>query len=41
MSEPTANWKRPWGRAMRETDTAKFALAVTEAETAMFAGIKK
>jgi hypothetical protein len=34
--EVTANWKGSWGRAMRELDTAKFALAVTAAETHMF-----
>lgn len=36
MPEPTANWKESWEKAMRELDTAKFALAVTEAETDMF-----
>jgi hypothetical protein len=32
----TADWKRSWGRAMRELDTDKFAQIVTEAEAAMF-----
>lgn len=36
MPELTTNWKQSWGRAMGEMDTAKFALAVTEAETHMF-----
>ena len=36
MHEVTANWRQSWGKAMRELDTAKFALAVTEAETDIF-----
>jgi hypothetical protein len=32
----TADWKRSWGRALRELDTAKFALLVSEAEADMF-----
>jgi hypothetical protein len=31
-----ADWKRSWGKAMRELDTHKFALMVTDAEAAMF-----
>jgi hypothetical protein len=31
-----ADWKHSWGKAMRELDTHKFALMVTEAEAAMF-----
>jgi len=32
----SANWKQSWGKAMREMDTDRFAVAVTDAETAMF-----
>jgi hypothetical protein len=31
-----SDWKRSWGKAMRELDTSKFALLVSEAEADMF-----
>jgi hypothetical protein len=36
MPRLTADWKQSWAKAMWELDTQKFALMVTEAETAMF-----